>query len=676
MSSSPASDPQLPALNGYASLPAPWPVDLAQAAVQASHDLLLVVDRAATIRQVNGSACRVLQASAAHLIGASFLDLLDEGSRAKGRALLEQARHGSTGVFELNQTTPDGQIVMIGYHAQPLPGGSDGVLQVLLVGQPLAATITATTRLIGLNRRLNALFNVAAASSRSLLLHTLLEQALAETISALELSAGAILLTDTPLNRSEGAVVEPGQLRFAVQQGLSTAFVSRLSTPQHLPAFWNDRSQRGMQSVVSGSPEELGLDPADLLRPIGPLLTIATTPLVVDDQLIGWLYGLTDRYGALQVDELELLQTIGNVLGPPIENARLYQALHETSGQLQAVLDTIDSGVLLIDTDGVVRYANARLGTLLNADVRQWPGQPRERLLPATLRPLTQGQPIFEGELWELAGEPRRVLRRYAEPVIDDAGAPVGSIEVFSDVTQIQQMAQIKDEFVAAAAHDLKTPVTAIKGYTQIALRIARRQHDERLVQQLAMVNARSDELTQLMDALLDMSRIQAGRIALELETFALADLLHTVTRHFDFDLQRRNRRLLVNQPPEPLNVTWDRARMTGVLINLIGNALKYSPDGQPVEVRVEPLAAQHVQLLITDHGIGIPAEERERIFDRFYRVRSAVEQGFKGTGIGLYISRYVVELHGGQIHATDALHGAQGVTMMLELPRVAPSSE
>jgi two-component system, OmpR family, phosphate regulon sensor histidine kinase PhoR len=362
------------------------------------------------------------------------------------------------------------------------------------------------------------------------------------------------------------------------------------------------------------------------------------------------------------------------LLGPSIQNARRYSELLEISGHLHAVLDNIDSGVLLLDESGIVRYANTRLGALLHADVTHWPGQRRDEVMPQTLVPYTATNPVIADDLWQYTGPSRSILRRYAHPVTNRHGALLGSIEVYRDVTQTVQMNKLRDEFIAGAAHDLKTPVTAIKGYAQIALRTARRLGDERLIQQLGMVDARSDELTRLMDSLLDMSRIQGGHLRLNLHPCKIHELLEHVMRHFEFDLQRNQRHIDVELPATAIEVVWDYARIEAVLLNLIDNALKYSPNAKAVHVRVhaESPDAPNVHLSITDHGIGIPQEERELIFDRFYRVREAIEQGFKGTGIGLYIAQYVIQLHGGEIWADDALHGGPGTTFHIRIPRIA----
>jgi|GEM_PF-6368230 len=650
-----------------------WPAGLATAVVHATESVLLVLDAGGNIRYANPAACTALQSTQTWLIGKSFSDVLDEGSRDKARTLLELVRSGEpTHAFELNQIAADGTRVLLSYRASQLVG-TDESAHILLTGQLLTDTVSTTQRLLALNRRLSALFSIASSVSRSIVLTDLLRQALSVMIAELELQAGAVFLADVPLyiDRSQPLPLTADQLQLVVYQGFAPMFVPRLNEAQRWVTFGNRNLRDGTQSVIIGYAEELGISADDLTTSAGPMLSVAATPLISDDRLFGWLYVLTDRYRAFQSDELDLLSTIGRLLGPSVENARLYQALLETSGQLHALLEGIDSGVLLTDQHGIVRYTNTRLGTFFDTDVATWIDRPRAAVMPTTLTRLEHEESLFDGELWEFAGTQRRVLSRFVEQVYDLTGTSLGGIEVFSDVTQVQEMNQLKDEFVAAAAHDLKTPVTAIKGYAQIGLRLARQLGAERLIQQLAMIDARSTELSHLMDALLDLSRLQAGRFELAFETFDVGDLVRSAAQHFAFDLRRRGRELVLDLPPTPVQVTWDRTRMLGVLINLIGNGIKYSPDGGIVEVRVA--LAPHddaVQLTVTDYGIGIPVAERERIFDRFYRTREAVEGSFKGTGIGLYISRRVVELHGGTIEAIAALHGGTGSTMVLVLPR------
>ena len=664
-----------PALNPDSA--APLRDEAARLAAAYGADLLLELGSDGVVVAANATALRDLRCEQGQLVGRPFAELLEEGSRDKGRALLANAARGPTTTYELNHLAGDGAIVPIGYRGVPIPPDetSDRREGVLLIGRPLSAAVAATERLVGLNRRLNALFAIAAVASRSLVLADMLDEVLRLTLAELDAQAGLVLLADAPAaldppHRRAGAA----RLRLVAQRGLSPTAAERLYEALHPLAGGQPATRRGEPFVLRGD-GELGIAPADLLASAGPLLSLAGVPLRSERRLLGWLYLVSDRYRAFDAGALELVGTIGGLLGPPVENAQLYGALIEASGQLGALLDNIDSGVLLIDGQNIVRYANARLGELLGADVGRWPGQPRGALLGALLAPVERPSAPFYGDLWATAGPPRRVLRRFTNQVTEPGGGPAGTIEVYSDVTTLHEMDQLKDEFVAAAAHDLKTPVTAVKGYTQIALRLARKSGDQRLLQQLEMINARSDDLAYLMDTLLDMSRIQAGRLRLDVEPAALSALVGRVARHFEFDLRRQKRTLAVDLPGEAIDLEWDGPRVERLLINLIGNALKYSPAGGPVELRARHLddaGEDTIELAVTDHGIGIPPEERDRIFERFFRGRQAIADAFKGSGLGLYISQGVVAAHGGRIWAADALHGGPGTTIFVVLPRVA----
>jgi two-component system, OmpR family, phosphate regulon sensor histidine kinase PhoR len=271
-------------------------------------------------------------------------------------------------------------------------------------------------------------------------------------------------------------------------------------------------------------------------------------------------------------------------------------------------------------------------------------------------------------------------FRWFTGPVKDSDGTVIGSIEVFTDVTRIQMENQLKDEFIASAAHDLKTPVTAIKGFTQMALRLSRKQPDMNLTKQLDMVLARTNELSHLMETLLDMSRLQGERFALNIENGTLQELIYRVLRYFDFDTQRQHRVITVDVPPEPIEVVWDLNRMERVLINLIGNALKFSLAREEVVVQGKTHKSETGQdeiiLTVTDFGIGIAPAERERVFERFYRVRETIDAGFKGSGLGLYLARSTVELHGGKIWIEDATRQERGTTIFIIMPCHAPSEK
>jgi len=182
------------------------------------------------------------------------------------------------------------------------------------------------------------------------------------------------------------------------------------------------------------------------------------------------------------------------------------------------------------------------------------------------------------------------------------------------------------------------------------------------------VVNQQSDKLTRLVAQLLDISRIQSGRLALELNTVDLSQLILDVVTAMQH--QSQYHKLNVTSPAEtPVQI--DALRIEQVLMNLLDNAIKYSPQGGPIDISVTPIGETLVQVVVQDHGPGIPAEHREHIFERFYQAGAAAEHA-AGMGLGLFISREIVELHGGSITAEFPPDG--GARFVITLPIAGPT--
>lgn len=215
---------------------------------------------------------------------------------------------------------------------------------------------------------------------------------------------------------------------------------------------------------------------------------------------------------------------------------------------------------------------------------------------------------------------------------------------------ELRAAVSIRDEFLSVAAHELKTPLTSLRGTAQLLLRgFARGVHFDAdgLRRRLATIDAQSAKLSALVNQLLDVSRLEAGRLALDRsEVDLLAFALGVATL-----AQVRTEIHRIEVRGDPIVASVDPLRLEQVLANLLDNAIKYSPDRGLIQVDVVGTAPDQVTIRVTDPGIGIPVEHRARVFDRFYQVRGRDHQG--GLGLGLYISRQIVELHGGSLQAT-----------------------
>ena len=224
---------------------------------------------------------------------------------------------------------------------------------------------------------------------------------------------------------------------------------------------------------------------------------------------------------------------------------------------------------------------------------------------------------------------------------------------------------RLRDEFLSIAAHELRTPLTSLLGYAQMVPRWLKqdgRLEPERVVPALEAITGQAGKLSSLIYQLLDVSRLEAGKLTLAPQ---LTDLGVLVRQAVSGVQASRSERAILVDAPAAVEVEVDPLRLEQVLANLLDNAIKYSPEGRPIEVAVARLDAASVQLSVRDHGPGIPPEKRGQIFERFYQ---ANRDGYKnGMGLGLYISRQIVELHDGEIGAEFPLEG--GTRFLVRLP-------
>ena len=234
---------------------------------------------------------------------------------------------------------------------------------------------------------------------------------------------------------------------------------------------------------------------------------------------------------------------------------------------------------------------------------------------------------------------------------------------------EAQLAVRSRDEFLSIASHELRTPVTTVRGYAQLLERDLRRGTlvPERVERAVAAIGESTDRLAHLTRDLLDLSRIRTGQLVLRPEPIDLAGLIETVAAPYRANLGERHR-LRVELPETPVPVVADGERLTQVLTNLLDNAFKYSPDGGEVALLLDP-GAHDVSVRVSDQGIGVPADALETIFQPYARATNAAESPMAGMGLGLFVCRTIVERHGGRMWA-ESQGQATGTTVAFVLPR------
>jgi signal transduction histidine kinase len=278
--------------------------------------------------------------------------------------------------------------------------------------------------------------------------------------------------------------------------------------------------------------------------------------------------------------------------------------------------------------------------------------------------PLPPVQPIYvEGDLRRRDGGTVSVGITYA-PLFDRARKLVNIIANVRDITRFREADEVKSTFISVISHELKTPVALIKGYAD-TLRRQDADWDQQTIQEsLNVILEETDRLNQLIDNLLDASRLQAGALPLDMDKAALDALAQRVAARFR--TQTRKHQIDVNFAQNFPVVTGDLFRLEQVLNNLVSNAIKYSPGGRiQISGRATP---DDVIVSVSDEGIGIPLEEQPRVFERFFRGARERHQGTAGAGLGLYLAKAIVEAHGGRIWVES--NPDKGASFSFAIPR------
>jgi PAS domain S-box-containing protein len=393
------------------------------------------------------------------------------------------------------------------------------------------------------------------------------------------------------------------------------------------------------------------------------------------------------RHGppAYTAEDARLIRLVADHTGSALVSVMLNAKIDAERSRLAALIDELPEGVIIASApDGRLVLGNRAATQLLGRGVAgetrsEWvpefrittaDGMPFETEALPLSRAL-QGETVRGLELWIERPDGRRVaMLASAAPLRGPDGVVDDAVVVFQDITTIKEAERIKDQWLSIASHELRTPITSLRGFAQLLERQVRRTEDapgrEALIASLATITQQANRLTQLVNDLLDVSRIQLGRLELRRRPVDLCELVRSaVSRAADLD-PAAGRRLELRMEADQLKGEWDPDRLDQVLTNLIANAVKYDPSGGPIVLRAWRAETEAV-VEVADQGIGVPAPEMETLFRPFARAANATRRGFGGIGLGLYISRDIVERHGGNISATSV--EGEGTTITLRLP-------
>jgi len=375
-------------------------------------------------------------------------------------------------------------------------------------------------------------------------------------------------------------------------------------------------------------------------------------------------------------EDLRLLSVMARQVTAVIADAQVYLQLTEEKEQLQATLQSMGSGVLMIESTGHISLLNPAARALLDLPAEGTDGAHfqeaiKNEALLDLLREATEGghESGIELEVEQGADhEPRVYQAQTAFVRGEKAGVPaiLGVVVIFNDITEIRNVERMKTQFVSTVSHELRTPLTSIKGFISTLLQDTEGYFDnDTRVEFYSIIDNECDRLRRLIDDLLNVSRIESGR-ALQMN-WSMFDAIPAIERVMQAQRSYTNRHeLILTTTQSPITLLGDADKFDQIMTNLLSNAIKYSPNGGKVSVDVKT-DAKDIQIKISDEGIGIASEKIERVWQKFERVDNRDTRQAGGTGIGLYLVKHLVDRHEGTIELDSQL--GQGSTFTLRLP-------
>jgi PAS domain S-box-containing protein len=530
------------------------------------------------------------------------------------------------------------------------------------------------TGTLGRTRQLSALLTIAETASQSLDTDKILNDTLDKSLEILHFHVGYIRTLD------------PGTENLVVRtaRGFSSAESLPNVVPLHSPPY-------GLVSTIVFETRkpyvstDIQKDPNFKARTMQRegLISVIVVPIISKKRILGIMTIGSRKFHKFSKEEVSLLKAFGAQLGAALENAQLYGEVNKSKAFIENLVENAGDAVISTDVADQILTWNRAAEVIFGYNKEEAIGQSLAILLPVN-RP---------GELEDIKNKVRltgllrnlEVRRKRKDgtiievalaisPVKDKVDNIIGFLHLAKDITEkkryerrLRELDKMKSDFVSNVSHELRTPLTAIKGSVDNMLDGITGPLNEKQGRYLSRIKSNADRLTRLINNILDLSRIEAGKIDLRPANFSVVPLAKEVAEVLRAVAAEKLISLEVTSPDDGVNAWADRDKVTQVLMNLIGNAVKFTPEHGKVTVGVERNGNDWVQVSVADTGPGIVPEEGNKIFAKFYQIAQAANQKTKGTGLGLAISKALVEMHGGKIWVESEI--GRGCTVSFTLP-------
>ncbi|MBN2334450.1 PAS domain S-box protein [Candidatus Bathyarchaeota archaeon] len=357
-----------------------------------------------------------------------------------------------------------------------------------------------------------------------------------------------------------------------------------------------------------------------------------------------------------------------------------YTEAERARSETAAILDATTEAMLLLSLDNRFRWVNQRFEEFFILREEEALGHTFAELLEHFKKVFNDPQGIidrfnqafsdgnysyseFVSQNWPL----KRDLEIYSSQVLDAAGLMIGTLFVFRDVTKEREVERLKSEFISLVSHELRTPLSSLSGYMDMILDGDAGEINDEQRDYLKVAKRNSDKLTKLVADLLTVSRIEAGAIELNRKPLQLADIVRDTVDNLRPQFNIKNQRITLETLEEDTGVNGDAERLGQVFTNLLSNAQKYTPSEGRITVKLS-VEGHRIRADVQDTGIGLTPYDLQKLFTKFFRSRDSEAQQITGVGLGLWITRSLVDMHGGEI--TVSSEYGKGSTFTVFLPR------
>jgi PAS domain S-box-containing protein len=515
--------------------------------------------------------------------------------------------------------------------------------------------------------RLETLYTVGQALSTSLDVRAGLEETLQRIAHAVGAEHGAIVVYDQEV----GTLTYGARMGNALPTAVGDEAISLASASSLIRRAIDERASilvpDAMQEVAF---VQEGMRPRSLIA----------SPLTIGEDVRGVLVIAADAPRAFDRDQQRLVTASAHQIAQAMSNALLYRREQTERTKTQAVLQSIADGVIVNDTHDNVIALNSAAEEILSQGQETVLGQSVWQLFDvfepngrgdalAALTQITSAPLSWVGRVVETTLQlSDKIISANMTPVVGANQQPLGAVTALRDITHEVEADRSKSEFVSTVSHELRTPLTSIKGYSDLLFAGAVGPINDQQKHFLDIIRNNADRLTALINDLLDISRIESGRIKLDVEPQQLGDIVHEVTDSLRDEILDKGLDFELDVCEDLPQVMGDRTRLVQIVTNLVNNAYKYTDEGS-IRVALSQLDGA-IRLDVVDSGIGISTEDQSKIFERFYRADTPVMEGRGGTGLGLAITKELVELHGGRMWVTSEV--GTGSTFTVVLPAAA----